>query len=306
MARRARGAHTVCMSPTIPISAGERAASLPATLRLGPVHLIVSDLDRSVAWYQRSLGLRVHAHEAATAALGDGRDPVLVLHEDPRARAAGRHAGLYHYALLYPSREELARAAIRLSATSTPIEGASDHGTHEAIYLPDPDGNGIELAADRPREQWPTPEEMYSHGPQALDFGALVATVAGEAPSALVEPGLRVGHLHLHVGDVDRGLAFYRDIIGFGVEANLGSAAFVAAGGYHHHLGFNVWRGRGVGPAPAHTAGLEHWTVELERAEEVDAVRARAEAAGAPVEPTEHGFLVRDPWGNALLIEASS
>jgi catechol 2,3-dioxygenase len=294
------------MSPTIPLGAGERAASLPATLRLGPVHLIVSDLDRSVAWYQRSLGLRVHEHEAASAVLGDGTDAVLVLHEDPQAQPAGRHAGLYHYALLYPTRQELARAAVRLAETRTPIEGASDHGTHEAIYLPDPDGNGIELAADRPREQWPSPDEMYSHGPQALDFGALVETVAGEAPSAQVEPGLRVGHLHLHVGDVDRGLAFYRDVIGFGVEANLGSAAFVAAGGYHHHLGFNVWRGRGVGPAPDHTVGLDHWTVRLERPEEVAAVRARAEAAGVAVEPAEHGFLVRDPWANALLLEAAS
>jgi catechol 2,3-dioxygenase len=293
------------MSPTIPLSAGERAASLPATLRLGPVHLVVSDLDRSVAWYQRSLGLRVHAHEATTAELGDGTSPVLVLAEDPQARAAGRHAGLYHYALLYPTREELARAVIRLSGTRTPIEGASDHGTHEAIYLPDPDGNGIELAADRPREAWPSPEEMYAHGPQALDFGALAATVAGEAPADRVQPGLRVGHLHLHVGDIDRGLGFYRDVIGFGVEANLGSAAFVAAGGYHHHLGFNVWRGRGVGPAPEHTVGLGHWTIELERPEEVEAVRARAESAGVAVEPRPSGFRVRDPWGTALVVEVA-
>jgi catechol 2,3-dioxygenase len=294
------------MSPTVPAGAAERAASLPATLRLGPVHLIVSGLDRSVAWYQRSLGLRVHEHEAATAVLGDGEVPVLVLHEDAQAQPAGRHAGLYHYALLYPTREELARAAVRLSGTRTPIEGASDHGTHEAIYLPDPDGNGIELAADRPREQWPSPEAMYAHGPLPLDFGALVATIEGEAPSERIEPGLRVGHLHLHVGDVERGLAFYHGVIGFGVEANLGSAAFVAAGGYHHHLGFNVWRGRGVGPAPAHTVGLEHWTVELERPEEVAEVRARAEAAGVEVQATERGFLVRDPWENALLVEVAS
>src|SRR5579859_4969675 len=121
---------------------------LPAGLRLGAVDLIVSNLDRSVAWYQEALGLRVHAHQPARAELGDGADTVLVLHEDAEARPAGRHAGLYHYALLYPSREELARAAVRLAVTRTPIQGASDHGTHEAIYLPDPDGNGIELAAE--------------------------------------------------------------------------------------------------------------------------------------------------------------
>src|SRR3954454_6991382 len=103
------------------------AARLPDALRLGAVELTVADVDRSVAWYQSALGLRVHRHEPALAELGDGRETVLVLHEDPQARPAGRHAGLYHYALLYPSREELARAAVRLSVTHTPIQGASDH-----------------------------------------------------------------------------------------------------------------------------------------------------------------------------------
>ena len=194
---------------------------LPATLTLGAVHLTVSDLDRSVAWYQTSLGLRIHSHEATTASLGDGATAVLVLHEDPLARPAGRHAGLYHYALLYPSREELARAAVRLSVTGTPIDGASDHRTHEAIYLPDPDGNGIELAADRPRDQWPA-DLGYAGGPAALDFAALLATIAGEDAAPHVGPGLRMGHLHLHVGDIEEGLRFYRDRLGFEVQANLG------------------------------------------------------------------------------------
>src|SRR3954471_710788 len=265
---------------------------LPATLTLGAVHLTVSDLDRSVAWYQTSLGLRVHSHEPATASLGDGSQTVIVLHEDPQARPAGRHAGLYHYALLYPSREELARAAVRLSVTGTPIDGASDHRTHEAIYLSDPDGNGIELAADRPREQWPA-DLGYAGGPAALDFSALLATIAGEDPAPQVGPGLRMGHLHLHVGDIEEGLRFYRDQLGFEVQANLGSAAFVSAGGYHHHLGFNVWRGRGVGPAPEHTVGLRHWTVAVP-----DAAEVRARVPGA--EDFPGGFLARDPWGTAV------
>jgi catechol 2,3-dioxygenase len=271
---------------------------LPATLTLGAVHLTVSDLDRSVAWYQTSLGLRVHSHEATTAALGDGDFTVLVLHEDPLARPAGRHAGLYHYALLYPSREELARAAVRLSVTGTPIDGASDHRTHEAIYLSDPDGNGIELAADRPRDQWPA-DLGYAGGPAALDFAALLATIAGEEPSPQVGPGLRMGHLHLHVGDIEDGLRFYRDQLGFEVQANLGSAVFVSAGGYHHHLGFNIWRGPGVGPAPEHTVGLRHWTVQLPAAD-VAELRARL----AETEDIEGGFLVRDPWGTAVAFVA--
>ncbi|MBI5106773.1 MAG: VOC family protein [Solirubrobacterales bacterium] len=277
------------------------APTLPPALRLGPVHLTVSDLDRSVAWYQRSLGLRVHDHDVATAALGAGGEDVLVLHEDPAARRAGRHAGLYHYALLFPTREELARAALRLARTHTPIEGASDHETHEAIYLPDPDGNGIELAADRPREAWP--EHLgYAGGPKPLDFDALLATVAGEAPADQVEPGLRVGHLHLHVGDLERGLAWYRDVLGFEVQALLPTAAFVSAGGYHHHLGFNIWRGEGVPAVPEHVAGLRHWTVLLPEDADVAAVRERAAAAGGAVEERPCGVLLRDPWGIALLV----
>ncbi|HEU0316738.1 MAG TPA: VOC family protein, partial [Solirubrobacteraceae bacterium] len=158
---------------------------LPDALRLGPVHLTVTDLDRSVAWYQRALGLRVHHQEPAVAGLGDGREAVVVLHEDAGARPAGRHAGLDHYALLYPTRPELARAARRLAASETQIQGASDHRTHEAIYLPDPDGNGIELAADRPREAWPA-DLGYAGGPAPLDFESLLATVDGEATPAQV------------------------------------------------------------------------------------------------------------------------
>src|SRR3954467_1030478 len=168
------------------------APTLPATLRLRRVHPTLPHHHRAVAWYQDALGLRVPRHEAAEAELGDGTETVVTLHEEPAARRPGRHAGLYHYALLYPSREELARAALRLAAPRTPIQGASDHRTHEAIYLSDPDGNGIELAADRPREAWP-PDLGYAGGPAPLDFEALVETVAGEEPAPQVREGLRMG-----------------------------------------------------------------------------------------------------------------
>jgi catechol 2,3-dioxygenase len=287
------------MSLTETHSGHRPAPVLPATLRLGAVHLTVVDVDRAVAWYQRALGLRVHRHEATTAELGDGTESLVVLHEDAQARAAGRHAGLYHYALLYPSREELARAAVRLASTRTPIQGASDHRTHEAVYLPDLDGNGIELAWDRDREHWPA-GLGYDHGPAPLDFDSLLATVEGEPPPQHIGEGLRMGHLHLHVGDIDQGLAFYRDVLGFEVRANLGTAAFVSAGGYHHHLGFNVWQGRGVGPAPEHTVGLRHWTVQLPTDADVAEVRGRADAAGVAVEEVDGGLVVRDPWQTAV------
>jgi catechol 2,3-dioxygenase len=275
----------------------ETAPALPATLRLGGVHLTVASVDRAVAWYQRALGLRVHRHDATTAELGDGVETVVVLHEDPQAGPAGRHAGLYHYALRYPTREELARAAVRLAVTRTPIQGASDHRTHEAIYLPDADGNGIELAWDRDREHWPA-DLGYAGGPAPLDFDSLLATVEGEEAGAHVGEGLRMGHLHLHVGDVEQGLAFYRDVLGFEEQANLGTAAFVSAGGYHHHLGINTWSGRT--PAPEHTAGLRRWTVQLPTDAHLAEVRGRVEAAGLRTEPVEGGFEVRDPWRTAL------
>jgi len=283
----------------------QRSPSLPATLRLGGVHLTVTDVDRAIAWYERALGLQLTHREGDTAVLGTEGDELITLVADPDAQQPGRHAGLYHYALLYPSRAELASAAIRLAATRTPIQGASDHGTHEAIYLPDADGNGIELAADRPRDQWPEvgSRDFYTGGPQPLDVDALLAVVDGEQPRAQAEPGQRVGHLHLHVGDVDEGLTFYSDVVGFDLIARLPSAAFVSAGGYHHHLGFNVWRGEGVPPAPAeHVVGLRHWTVLLPSDEDAAALRERLETTGHRVEVSDGGFIVRDPWNNALLV----
>jgi catechol 2,3-dioxygenase len=282
----------------------EARAALPAALRLGPVHLIVSDLERSLNWYERALGLRVHRRNGEQAELGDGIETVLVLHQDPQARPAGRHAGLYHYALLFPTREELARVALRVAAARTPIQGASDHGTHEAIYLADPDGNGIELAADRPREQWPT--DIYALGPAPLDLDSLLGTVAGQPTPAQVENGLGVGHLHLHVGDIDQGLRFYRDLLGFELQANLGTAAFVSAGGYHHHLGFNVWRGRGVDAPPPHTVGLQHWTVVLPATSDIEKVKERLEAAGVKPEPVAGGLRARDRWQTAVDFIAAS
>ena len=220
---------------------------------------------------------------------------------------AGRHAGLYHYALLFETRRELARAVRRLATTRTRIESASDHGVCESIYLRDPDDNGIELYADRPREHWPPsriPGERVEIFTLALDMGALMGEIDGEAPRAQAGAGIVVGHLHLHVGDVEQGLAFYRDVLGFEVMVNLGSAALVSAGGYHHHLGFNVWLGTDVRPRPPRTAGLREWTVLLASRQEIAAVRRRVADAGLEARAHEGGFLVRDPWETAVAFRA--
>ncbi|MGK2938614.1 MAG: VOC family protein [Solirubrobacteraceae bacterium] len=282
------------------------SAVLPAATRLGPVDLTVRDLDRALAFYTGPLALRLHDRddERGRAALGAGGEDVLVLHEDAGARVAGRHAGLYHVAVLYPSRLELARAAQRLALTRTPIEGASDHGTHEAIYLPDPDGNGLELAADRPREQWPDLSgPIDGIRPRPLDTEGLLALAGDTAPPAFVEPGFQTGHLHLHVGDLAAAVRFYREVVGFEPVMEVpGSAAFLSAGGYHHHVGVNTWRGPGVPPAPADAVGLRHWTVYVPGAADVAAVHGRAARGGAAVTETPDGLLLRDPSGNALVV----
>jgi catechol 2,3-dioxygenase len=283
---------------------GERAVTVPATLRLGPVHLTVTDLDRSVAFYENALGLPARRREDGIAALGAGDEDVLVLVEEPGARRAGRHAGLYHVAVLHPSRTELARAALRLAAARTPIQGASDHLVSEAIYLADPDGNGLELYADRPREAWPAggPGERVQMATEPLDLDGLLALVEDEQPRPVADPAAGIGHVHLHVGDVDAASRFYRDVLGLDLMTTYPGAAFLSAGGYHHHVAVNEWRGRGVPAQPPGTVGLRHWTVQLPAPDDLEAVRARLAAAGVPVQERPEGLLVRDPAGNALLL----
>jgi catechol 2,3-dioxygenase len=279
-------------------------SKLPVATRLGPVELTVSDLERALAFYTEAIGLSVHGCEGGRAALGVGGEDVLVLVENRAARQAGRHAGLYHVALLHQSRDELARAALRLAVTRTPIQGASDHGTHEAIYLADPDGNGLELAADRPREQWPDIRDpsLFAAGPQPLDLDGLL-TGGEEAAARRPAEGMRVGHLHLHVADIAAALPFYTDLVGFEKIVELGyTAAFVSVGGYHHHLAFNTWRGPGVPAAPADAVGLRHWTIYLPGEADVAAVRERFERAEAPYESRGAALSVRDPSGNAALL----
>jgi catechol 2,3-dioxygenase len=281
-------------TPTAP------GAVLPPTLRLGAVHLTVTDLDRSVGFYQDSLGLRLQRRDEPVAALGAGDADLVVLHEEPGARPAGRHAGLFHFALLHESREDLATALQRLALTRTAISGASDHGVSEALYLDDPDGNGIELYADRPREAWPPAPagERVGMYTRPLDMQGLLGTVAGAEPVRHAERGLRMGHVHLHVGDIDAAREFYAGVLGFEPMATYPGALFLAAGGYHHHLGVNTWRGEGVGPAPEGTVGLREWTVLLD-ADGLAALRGRLASAGRG-----DGDVVADPWGIRVRVTA--
>jgi catechol 2,3-dioxygenase len=208
-------------------------------------------------------------------------------------------------ALLYPSREELARVGLRLAAGRVPIQGASDHGTHEAIYLADPDGIGLELAADRPRSEWPdmTSMDAYRGGPGPLDQAGLFALVEGEQPTVPAADGVTVGHVHLQAGELVDELAFYRDVLGFDLVVHLGSAIFVSAGGYHHHVGVNTWVGERVGPMPADgVVGLRHWALVVPSESELASVRARLIAAGVSIHETPDGFVALDPAGIPVLV----
>lgn len=283
---------------------GEARGVLSDALRLTAVHLKVSELERSAAFYRDVIGFEAREVGPAELALGaPGGEDLIVLHERPGALKQSRRSGLYHVALLYPSRLELARVAQRIQTTDTPIEGASDHGTHEAIYLPDPDGNGLELAQDRPPESWPQLADVTAIRPRPLDIGGLFNLVSGREPVAEADATTQVGHVHLRVGAIDDSLHFYRDLIGFDLITEIpGSAAFVSAGGYHHHLAFNVWQGRGAPPASEDAAGLQHWSLELPAEDDLTALAERLTAGGAEFQQTPGLLQTTDPWGNHLQI----
>jgi len=240
---------------------------------MGLVELSVSDLDRSLAYWQDAIGLRVLSRENGTAELG-ADTPLVRFVEEPGARPAHGFTGLFHVALLLPDRPSLGRFLSHTAREQMPLTGLSDHVVSEAIYLRDPDHHGIEIYADRPREQWEgqVGQRMTT---LPLDTDSLLAE-AGDAGFDGLPEGTTVGHVHLRVREVDETIGFYRDKLGMGLMAHLGDqAAFLSAGGYHHHLGGNTWETRGASPAPEGTARLLRFTIVLPDDEEVERVAER-------------------------------
>jgi catechol 2,3-dioxygenase len=240
-------------------------ADLPPETRMGAVHLTVADLDRSLAYYESQIGLRVHAREDGHARLGTGGEDLLVLTEEPGAKPADGYSGLFHFALLVPERIDLARWLAHAARDRVALSGLSDHYVSEAIYLRDPDHHGIEIYADRSRELWEGQVGLRLTT-LPLDTNDLLSTL--EDP--LSEPfdglagGTVMGHVHLCVADVEQAVDYYRDRVGFGLMAQLGDqAAFLSAGGYHHHLGANTWQSAGRPYAPEGYARLTQMTIVL-------------------------------------------
>jgi catechol 2,3-dioxygenase len=252
-------------------------AELPPDTRMGAVHLTVSDLERSLAYYEQQIGLGVHERDGGRARLGTGGEDLLVLTEEPGARPATGYSGLFHFALLVPERIDLARWLAHAARDHVPLSGLSDHFVSEAIYLSDPDGHGIEIYADRPRELWEG-QVGTRLTTLPLDTNDLLATL--EDP--LAEPfdsladGTVMGHVHLSVADVGETVAYYRDVAGFGLMAQLADqAAFLSAGGYHHHLGGNTWQSAGRPYAPQGYARLAQMTIVLPDEASRDALAER-------------------------------
>ncbi|MFL5541791.1 MAG: VOC family protein [Longimicrobiaceae bacterium] len=277
-----------------------RGYRLPADIRLGRVRLQVADLERSLAWYERVLGLRVLRRSGADAALGaHGDDAVLVeLHEKAGAAPVPRRGrlGLYHFAILLPDRAALGRFVAHLAEIGERA-GASDHRVSEALYLNDPDGLGIEVYADRPRSSWQVVDGQIAMSTDPLDLADVVRAAGGE-PWTGMPAGTKIGHVHLHVGDLGRAAAFYHQGLGLDqVVWSYPGALFLSAGGYHHHLGLNTWAA-GAAPAGDDDARLLEWEIVVPSAEDAEAA---LESLSDSV--VEDG-VARDPWGTALRIRS--
>jgi len=279
---------------------------LPAETRLGAIRLRAGDADRLRAFYEQTIGLEVLGDAAGVATLGAGGKPLVEILADPAAppRPPGS-TGLFHLALLVPTRADLARTLRRVADSRWPLSGASDHLVSEALYLADPEGNGIELYRDRPREEWPRQGDEVAMATLPLDLESLLAEPGGDADAPTMPEGTVLGHVHLQVSDLDTASAFWVGALGFDVTASLyPGALFVSAGGYHHHVGLNTWAGVGAPRPPAGARGLDRFELLLPDAASETAARDRLAAIGE-VRDEDGEALVEDPSGNAVLVRAS-
>lgn len=307
--------------PAHPGSYGEPPGGhrLPPSTRPGVVRLQVSDLDRSLRFYEETLGLRLLRRDGARALLGAHESPgaaagaaLVELEEWPGARPARRRGrlGLYHFAILLPDRAALGRFVLHLRDIGVRA-GAGDHLVSEAFYLQDPDDLGIEVYADRPRETWRRAGRELMMATDPADVDAIV-NAAGDTPWRGMPAGTVIGHVHLHVGDIERASAFYSEALGFDRTVwHYPGALFLSAGGYHHHLATNVWAGSGATPSGPGEARLLEWTLELPDAASIAAAAESLSRAGYAAESvtSEDGspeLVTRDPWGTQLRLRLAA
>jgi catechol 2,3-dioxygenase len=285
----------------------------PAT-KIGVVALRVADLENQLTFYQQALGFQLHWREGDKAGLGAGAADLLRLTEEPGLKRYRGVTGLYHFAVLFPNRRELARAIARLMVLKYP-NYPTDHIMTKTTYLDDPEGNGIELYCESPEDgSWTLAKGVYetrradgslSNGRESLDVNALLTHLKeDDRLDVSIPTETRMGHIHLHVRDIDEAVEFYHGVIGFDLMgvAKAFRMAFVSAGGYHHHIGLNTWQGEGAPPPPVEALGLQHFAVELPDQQAFDEVVARVQKAGIPSNQMEDGLLLHDPSQNGILL----
>ena len=275
---------------------------------LGAVHLNISDMTKSLQFYQEVLGFQIHRRANDIAYLGAGKDDILVLTERHGAVLPRFATGLYHFAVLVPSRLELARSLRQFVEMQYPLQGFADHLVSEAIYLADPDGNGIEVYRDRPRSEWYDAQGNIRMASDPLDIRGLLAELDGATGEWRgVDAATKLGHMHLQVSNVRAAQEFYTHIIGFDLIMRYGpSAAFVSAGGYHHHIGMNTWNSAGAPPPPPESVGLRYFVTRLPNLAELGKVLDRVHAAGIITEEQGEGVLVHDPSQIGMILTAPS
>ncbi|HZO74945.1 MAG TPA: VOC family protein [Ktedonobacteraceae bacterium] len=279
--------------------------SIHPDTRIGTATLRVAQLDRSLHFYEDVLGFRRLEQTPEKVVIGaEDMTPLLVLTEEPGAQPQPRQfAGVYHIAILLPSRAELGQLLARMIEAGIEI-GQGDHLVSEALYISDPDAIGLELYRDRPSDTWHWSEEKrVQMASNPVDLEGMLAEGEQSSHSWTGLPaGTRIGHMHLRVGDIAQAEHFYHTILGFDITAQVPGALFVSAGGYHHHIGLNTWESRGAGPAPAHTAGLRSFEVLLPDREALKEVQARLTAAQIPFQEEATSITVADPWQNQMTL----
>ena len=272
---------------------------------VGHSHLAVSDLPMVSAYYQKVLGLSVLEKNATGEVLGVGQQPLLSLTTGGDIRQAPRNAaGLFHTAFLMPNRTELGRWLRHAAHSNVRLDGASDHLVSEAIYLTDPEGNGIEVYADRPHDQWKYHQDgMVEMATLGLDLQALYDGAPADAWTGMVE-GSAIGHIHLQVGDVPKANAFYQDVLGLKIMATYPGASFFGSGQYHHHVAANVWNSRGAQARTGSMSGLSDYTLHFNDTAALDTAVAALEALEIPTSRDAGVVSLKDPWGIGLKLTA--
>jgi catechol 2,3-dioxygenase len=282
---------------------GKRIVPIHPDTQIGAVTLRVARLERSLRFYEEVVGFKLIEKARQEATLGaEGTGPLLRLLELPGAKPMPQSAtGLFHFAILVPTRADLGRSLRQLVAGGVQI-GQSDHAVSEALYASDPDGNGIEIYWDRPASMWEWTDGVVKITIDPLDLrGLMDEGMRDRRPWTGLPAGTRIGHVHLQVSDTQTMLDFYHEVLGFQVTSQFAGAVFAAAGGYHHHFAANSWNSAGSGPAPAGTAGLESFVVELPNREEQARLAAQLGELGVPFSQENGELRVRDPWENLIV-----